>query len=145
MLSHSLCGSEQAAENLAHSNEWKIFFQAITCQVFMRVFVTSYMFILISYLIFSDRFHHVYKKHKVMFFLLEKATASFFITEIRVTIRNMFCFVPEFSEGACYRPHLLASLYHDGWGCWDGSEFRVLWCPSNNRPRLKGCQLVESI
>lgn len=125
--------------------EWmKTFFQAITCQVFTRVFVISSVFafnLVSEFLIVSSVWVH---EAQVSALSSWEAAARFSRAEIRGMIRNMFCFVPVFSKGSVLQTSPLGAPVA-GWL----SVLKQFWvysfmCPANNRPRLKGCQLVGS-
>jgi hypothetical protein len=110
MMSPSLSGSDQAAENLAHSNEWEPLSGNYMSGINEHVSWLALCLFLISYLFFLSFPLSVQEAQGPLFFF-GKVAASFFGAEISVAIRIGFCFVPEFSKEACYRPHLLASQY----------------------------------
>lgn len=144
MLSHSLSRSDQAAGNLAHSNEWKPSFKQLHVRSSRGCLWLAPCLLLISYLSFLSFPACEYTKHKSLLFLLEKQQRSFSGAEIRGMIRNMFCFVPAFSKESVLQTSPLGAPVA-GWL----SVLKQFWvysfmCPANNRPRLKGCQLVGS-
>lgn len=126
MLSHSLSGSDQAAGNLAHSNEWKPSFKQLHVRSSRGCLWLALCLLLISYLSFSSFPACEYTKHKSLLFLLEKQRRVSPELRLGAWLETCFALSLPFQRGACYRPRLLAPLLQDGWVCWSSSEFTVL-------------------
>lgn len=126
MLSHSLSRSDQAAGNLAHSNEWKPSFKQLHVRSSRGCLWLAPCLLLISYLSFLSFPACEYTKHKSLLFLLEKQRRVSRELRLGAWLETCFALSLPFQRGACYRPRLLAPLLQDGWVCWSSSEFTVL-------------------